>query len=165
MDANIYRVKWSNLVKITTVIVSIILLFVEWKIIYSLIHSNNILLSVSILMIINLVIIITLLNTPLYIKLTTDSIILKKIGGKIQIKYSEIKVIQPHNAYPDMRLFGSGGFFGYIGIFSSDNYGWYNSYVENPKQSFLIATNKNKKYVFSCENREDIINRVKQQIK
>ncbi|GHT40937.1 hypothetical protein FACS189437_07210 [Bacteroidia bacterium] len=165
MDNSIYRVRWNTLVKITTVIVSIILLFVEWEVVNSLIHSNNILLCVILLSVINFMIIITILNVPLYLKLTEDAIILKKIGGSIKIEYNEIQFIQTHNAYPDMRLFGSGGFFGYIGIFSNDKQGWYNSYVENPKQSFLITTNKNKKYVFSSENREDIINKVKQQIK
>jgi hypothetical protein len=159
---NIYKVRWSGLVKIITATVIVILLLVEVEIICSMISSNNRLLYGSLLLVvINLVIMIIILNVPLYLKITDDGIILKKIRGSIHIKYSEINFIQTYNSNSDMKLFGSGGFFGYIGIFSNAEYGWYASYVVDPKQSFLIGTKQSKKYVFSSDGRENIINTVK----
>jgi hypothetical protein len=99
-------------------------------------------------------------NIPLYIKLTGETIIIKKMFGGIKINYSDIVFIKRFNPESDLRIFGSMGFGGFIGKFSNNDYGWYTSYVLDVKQTFLIAVKNKQKYAFSCENSEDFINKI-----
>jgi len=106
------------------------------------------------------------LQSPRYIVLTDDKLIVKKIFGTFSIERSNIKRIESYT--PDsseVRLFGSGGFFGYLGKFSNAKIGSYRSFVCSFKQAFLIQTFDGKKYVFSCENRDEVINTIKSVIK
>lgn len=161
----IYRVRWGSLVIIITIVISIVIICVNMKLVYYLFNSGDFILSGIVLLIFNFTIGFTIAHSPLYLRINDHNIFLKKIYGKVIIDFSEIKSIDLFNSNFDIRMFGSGGFFGFIGIFSNDKYGWYRSYVGNPKQSFLIVTKNSKKYVFSCEKSEDIISIVKKHIK
>ena len=161
----IYKVKWGYLVKIITITLSLIFVLINIQLISYLLSSGYFIYAGIVLVIFNIIIGFTILHTPLFVKINDKNILLKKIYGKFEINYSDIQSIEPFYSSFDLRMFGSGGFLGFIGIFSNDRYGWYKSYVGNPKQSFIIITKNNRKYVFSCENREEVINTVKQHIK
>jgi hypothetical protein len=94
------------------------------------------------------------------------AIVLHKRIGRIFINYD--KIIDIKYYYPDSsetRLFGSGGFCGYIGKFKNAAIGTYQSFVGDYSNSFLIKTKENKNYVLSCENRDVVINIIKAFIK
>lgn len=55
-----------------------------------------------------------------------------------------------------IRLFGSGGFWGYFGIFYSASYGAINMQAANLKEMVFISTKK-KKFVISPENSQEFI--------
>lgn len=155
-----YRVKWSSLVIITTITITLVFLYVNVYLIFGLIHSENIIFRTLLLIIINITLLSIVCNIPLYIRLNDESIIIKKVLGRIQVKYSDMVFAKKFNPIADLRIFGSGGFGGFIGKFSNNDYGWYSSYVLNARQTFLISLKNNKKYAFSCENSEDVINKI-----
>jgi len=149
------NVRWSNQVKFITVLVTILLISTEVGLIYNG-ASGLIIISIA------LVFFVFMLSAPLSITLSDSKLILNKVFGKITINYSQIYLVKPYNpASGDIRVFGSGGFGGYVGIFSNQEIGQYFSYVGDPKQAFLIRTKNGKNYVFSCENMAFIIETVK----
>jgi hypothetical protein len=151
--------RWNNQVRIITVIVAILAIFVEITLISK--YADN-----SYFGILAIILAVALgafvLNAPLSITLNDSQLVLKKILGKTVIKYNHIDSISPYvRDGSDIRVFGSGGFCGYVGIFSNRKIGKYIAYVGDPKQSFLVKTKNGKKYVFSCENVEIVIDTVK----
>jgi hypothetical protein len=159
-----YRVKWCLLVIITTIAIALVLLSIDVNLIFGLIYPENIIVRIFLLIIINITLLSIVFNIPLYIRLNDESITVKKIFGKIQIKYSDIVFAKNFNPAADSRLLGSGGFGGFIGKFSNNDYGWYTSYVLNNKQTFLISVKNNRKYAFSCENSKEIIDKINKRI-
>ena len=101
---------------------------------------------------------------PISIELNEKGIIVKRKFKDKCIPYSAIKKVFIYNEVQgDIRYFGSNGFLGYIGVMGSTAYGKYYSYVKNPKQQIFIMT-KNKNYLFSCENRNILIEELSKRI-
>jgi hypothetical protein len=157
---NMYRVKWSLLTIIATITIAFVFLCIDVSLLLGFIHSENVTLYVFLLVIINIILLSIICNIPLSIKLTGESIIVRKVFGKIQLNYSDIVFTKRFNPAADVRIFGSMGFGGFIGKFSNSDYGWYSSYVLNNKQTFLVSVKNKQKYAFSCENSEDVINKI-----
>ncbi|MDR1624398.1 MAG: PH domain-containing protein [Tannerellaceae bacterium] len=146
------NIRWSKQTIFITVIVAVILIFAEVALINIYIGGGNSSALFAIILIASLFLAF-MLSAPLSIALNDSQLVLRKVLGKIVINYSQIssvKLYTPESG--DIRIFGSGGFCGYIGIFSSRKIGKYLSYVGDPKQAFLIRTKSGKNYVFSCEN-------------
>lgn len=59
-----------------------------------------------------------------------------------------IQAIETSDLKYSMRLFGSGGFFGYFGLFTNQKLGRYHIYAGNRQNPVLILTEK-KKYVLT----------------
>lgn len=158
------NVQWSTYVKCITFLVAIIIVAVEAGIIYKLLHSFDwLLLMVGIFFL--LIFIYNLFESPLSIEVTDSQVLLNKITTQIKINFDEIDTIRIYKRGTfDIRLFGSGGFCGFIGYFSSKEIGKYRAYVGNYDQAFLIKTKNKKNYVLSCEDRDLIISRVKAKI-
>lgn len=154
------NVSWSAMVKLITIAVTLILFFAVRKMILNYFESSNTLILLPVLLII-LVFLITLINAPISIEIGKIGFTLKKIIGKIEINYSDISNIGIYDpALSDIRLFGSGGLFGFIGIFYSKSLGRYHSFVGNSGQAFFVQLKNGKKYVFSAEGRDTVINSV-----
>lgn len=149
------RVRWSIAVKIITLLVVIVISYAE----YALIVNGKIFLPI----VITVVSLLVVACTPISVTLNHSEFVLKKIIGKIHIPYHQIETIEPFVFTNNIRLFGSGGFCGYIGFFFNDEKGRYYAYIGNVKQSFYIAT-KSKKYAFSCENTPFVIETIKNHI-
>ena len=64
-----------------------------------------------------------------------------------------------------MRVFGSVGFFGYIGFFRGDEIGHYKGFMGDIGQAFLIRTVQGNVYVFSTEAPDKTIEELKKMIK
>lgn len=93
------------------------------------------------------------------IQITDKKLILKKNLGRIQIDFSDIhKVVKLKYADIPMTI-GSKGFFGFIGQTMDGS----RSFVKNRKQMVQIITN-GKKYLISCDNREDFIEEINRKI-
>ncbi|PXV58899.1 PH (Pleckstrin Homology) domain-containing protein [Dysgonomonas alginatilytica] len=158
------NVQWSTYVKCITFLVAIIIVAVEIGIILKLLHSFDwLLLMVGIAFL--FIFIYNLFEAPVSLEVNDSQIVLNKITSQVKINFNEIETIRIYKRGTfDIRLFGSGGFCGYIGHFSSKEIGKYRAYVGNYNQAFLIKTRNKKNYVLSCEDRDLIISRVKAKI-
>ena len=151
------NVYWSKEVKIITIIVTAILLFA----VPNLIKNIGVLSSLA-LTLIMVTFAVCILNAPLYVTIDKSRFILKKVLGKVVIKYDDITEVDLYaSKYGSIRLLGSGGFFGYLGIFSAPPLGKYVAYIGDRKQTFFIKTQKGKTYVFSCENTVSVVETIK----
>ena len=165
MQTTKLKVNWSSSVKIITFMVGVILLIGKCFLIIQLYNDLDILnvsITASTILLLLVVLLGCVLQSPCYIVLTDDKLTLKKLCGTFSIKCSDIKCVENYvYNISDMRKFGSGGFCGYLGVFSNAQIGNYRSFVCNQKQSFLVQTFDGKNYVFSCENKDLIINQFK----
>ena len=92
-----------------------------------------------------------------------DKIILHRLFGAINIPIKDIiaiKAIPNSETAFSIRIFGSGGLFGYLGKFKNKKLGNYTMYATNVNELILIRTDR-KTYVFSCKNRTEFIESVK----
>jgi hypothetical protein len=150
------KVRWSVPVKLITLILVILIVCAE----YALIVNDKIILPVAL----PLSLLLIAIYAPLSMSLNQSELVLKKVIGKIRIPYHQIVTIEPFKFTNDIRIFGSGGFCGYIGIFSNSEKGRYFSCIGKVKQSFFIVTKSGKKYAFSCENAPFVIETIKKLI-
>jgi hypothetical protein len=158
------NVKWSTTVKTITLIASIALIIAEYYMIHSFCESAKTLNAVAAI-VIALLIVYFLLEAPLSLEISETQLTLNKIRGNLVIEFSQIAHIDVYKPnFSELRLFGSGGFFGYIGIFRNSKTGNYRAYVGDYSQSFLIQTQTGIKYVLSCENRDAIVQTIKKYI-
>jgi hypothetical protein len=159
------KVKWALSVKIITGITLALIIICEYYLIRSLIYSIEGI-SLIIACFIPVITFYFALKSPSSIEMNETGIALHKLRGRLVIDYDRITDIAYYK--PDcseIRLFGSGGFFGYIGTFKNATTGRYQAYVGDYSDSFLIKTKENKNYVLSCENRDLVINTIKMHIK
>jgi hypothetical protein len=157
-------VKWGTPVWWITITALVVVAIAEYYAIAAWFHSKNwIILAVSVGIL--LFFLCFLLESPCAIELKNKELILHKLRGKFVIAYDQIVDVSYYK--PDRsetRCFGSGGVFGFIGKFNNAKIGHYQSYVCNYSQAFLIQTKRGRKYVFSCENRELIVEAIKKHI-
>jgi len=150
------KVRWSITVWLITLVFIIVIAYTE----YFMVANDKIIWPI----VIALVLLFCVAYAPLSISLNHSELVLKKIIGKISIPYHQIEIIEPFTFTNDVRIFGSGGVCGYIGIFSNDEKGRYYSYIGEVKQAFFIVTKSGKKYAFSCENAPFVIETIKKNI-
>lgn len=96
---------------------------------------------------------------PLRLTIGNDKIGLHRLIGAIYIPFKdiiELKAIPNSDTAFSIRLFGSGGLFGYLGKFRNKKLGNYTMYATNLNELILIRTDR-KSYVFSCKNRDKLI--------
>ena len=150
------NVHYSRVVRIITVIVSLIIFLIT-----KYIHNNDYKL-LFIIIILLLLPSVFVLNAPVYILLEPQCFIMKKVFGKVKINYDSILFINRYSpSLRDVRIFGSGGFFGFIGLFSSEKIGKYYSFVGDSEQCFCIKTISGNSYVFSSEDVDIVIEKIK----
>lgn len=96
---------------------------------------------------------------PIRLTIGNDKIILHRLFGTINIPIKDIiaiKAIPNSETAFSIRIFGSGGLFGYLGKFKNKILGNYTMYATNVNELILIRTDR-KTYVFSCKNRAEFI--------
>ncbi|MDR0830565.1 MAG: PH domain-containing protein [Prevotellaceae bacterium] len=158
-----FNVKWSLTVKIVTVVVAIIMIGAEILLINS-IYSDHNSGRIAIIFLIAFALGFVFI-APVSIQITEGHILLKRVLGKIVIYFDNIESITPHKfSKYDIRVFGSGGYGGYLGIFSNAQIGKYSTYVGDFSQAFLVQLKNGKNYVFSCENRDLVIETINNKI-
>ena len=160
---NQFSVKWSLTVKIITVVFALFLTLVEIKLLKS-IFAGNLYWHIIVIAGIIFIALLSILLTPRYIQLNDDCFILKKLIGKKIIDLQNIVNIEPFCKSMDIQICGNGGYGGYFGVFSNVKIGKYFGYVGDFSQAFLIQLKNGKNYVFSCENRDFVIETIKNKI-
>ncbi len=160
----VINISWSSQVKLITVgtLIFLAILF------YYLISNGYLRASVltpAVLILIIGVLAYFAMQAPMSIKLTESKIIINKLLGSIEIAYTDIKTMGEYSFdQGDIRIMGSGGFFGYTGSFKNKTFGNYSAYVGNTQQAFFIQTKKGKYFVISCDKREEVLEHNKRNV-
>ena len=153
----IFNVKWSKSIYLTSLFVVILLLAVTYWNYYVIGAWGSFLIPVVLF-----ALIYAAYLSPIKIIITDDVIILRKMIGKKIFWIKDIESIKPHQLKgSNVRTCGCGGVFGYTGNYYNKGIGKYISYVGNYDQTFLITMNTGKKYLLSCQDSEkftEIIN-------
>ena len=63
-----------------------------------------------------------------------------------------------------IRIFGSGGYMGYWGIFREGDIGRYYAFYGKASDCFLVRTKNGDKYVLGCSNPEKMVDYINSQI-
>ena len=159
------NVHWSWFTRIVTILVSIVfarIIWEEFKDFQANSLNRGVLLYVIFFILISVVFAI---NAPISVRLTPQYFELRKLVGRIRIEYTAIThVVRYKPSFWDMRVFGSGGFFGYIGFFQGDKIGRYSGFFADKNQAFLIRTKRGKLYVFSTEAPDRTVEELKKRI-
>jgi len=167
IENNIVRkVRWSYQTKVITI--SCLLLFVvsEYVLVDYFIKNGLDFIIIAGIITLPVIIIVSILYTPRKIIRTDSAIYIKRIIGDVFIELDLIEDIQIYN--PDkseLKIFGSGGFFGYLGKYKNSKYGNYYSYVCNYDEAVIIQTHNGDKYVFSCERYQEVVKEIILKIK
>lgn len=151
-----YIISWSNDSLIITLIITAILIFTEYKLLNN-INTINITASVIILFIC----IAFFLQIPFNIKIEENKLKLNKIIGKLEININDIDEANILLGDMGIRLFGSGGLFGFTGYFKNKKLGKYIAYVMDTNNKFYIKLKSGKTYVFSCDDPEQLVSDIK----
>lgn len=164
------KVSWSRSVKITTSIFLPLVCAADVFVLVMLLTSNE-----QVEQITNAFVVI-LLSASIYacyalsprrVILTDTSFILRKGIGSVDIRLdniAEMSSYQPKSGFSDVRTFGIGGVCGDIGKFYNKTIGSYTAYVGNFAQAFYIKTTTGKKYMFSCDDRDEFLIALKKQV-
>lgn len=167
VENNIVRkVRWGYQTKVITM--SCMLLFVvsEYVLVDYFIKNGLDFIIIAGIITLPVIIIVSILYTPRKIVRTDSVIYIKRIIGDVSIELNSIEDIQIYNPdKSDLRIFGSGGFFGYLGKYMNSKYGNYYSYVCNYDEAVIIQTQNGEKYVFSCERYQEMVKEIILKIK
>jgi len=167
VENNIVRkVRWGYQTKLITI--SCMLLFVvsEYVLVDYFIKNGLDFIIVAGIITLPVILIVSILYTPRKIVRTDSVIYIKRIIGDVSIELNSIEDIQIYNPdKSDLRIFGSGGFFGYLGKYMNSKYGNYYSYVCNYDEAIIIQIQNGEKYVFSCERYQEMVKEIILKIK
>lgn len=96
---------------------------------------------------------------PIRLKANNEKITVSRLFGSLTIPVDEILeagILQKTDINDSIRLFGSGGLFGFLGLFKNTRLGKYTMYATDLDHLLFIRT-RNRKYVFSCSRSEELL--------
>jgi hypothetical protein len=138
---------------LTTKIISALVIAIPFVMIiaqYSVIKENNEILALTSIFLFITYFVAWMLHPTSY-EISNESLVIHRPVRSIKISLASIKNIERTEPGYSMRLFGSGGLFGYYGLFSSNKLGRHHRYTGNNKNLVLISTEK-KKYLLSIHD-------------
>lgn len=157
---NKYNVHWSKTVRIITIACLILIIGGEIILIRYLLSLSDWIPAIFTFLI-PLIMGYFILIAPMSIEIDGSRLVLIKFLGKKIIKLEDIDKIEAYISEGfEMRLFGSGGFYGFVGTFRNSKIGKYQSYVGDYSQTFFVETKKHKKYMLSCNDHESLISKI-----
>lgn len=103
---------------------------------------------------------------PKEISLTEDRLILTKGASRLTLRYADIQDVRMYDprSTGNIRVFGIGGIFGYVGRYYNRDIGYYTSYVGDYSQAFLLETRTRKKYLLSCDRAARMVEEIRKHI-
>jgi hypothetical protein len=138
---------------LTTKVISALVIAIPFVMIiaqYSVIKENNEILSLTSIFLFITYFVAWMLHPTSY-EITNENLVIHRPIRAIKISLASIKNIERTEPGYSMRLFGSGGLFGYYGLFSSNKLGRHHRYTGDNKNLVLISTEK-KKYLLSIHD-------------
>ena len=157
--------KSKTVVVLTIVFLTILVLTDIFSLIQVSIDDIPYILGIGLALVITLGIIFSYVYAPIRITLSENSLVLHRGIGKKQFNYSDIERVEVfNNNHIALRLCGIGGIFGFIGRYYTEGIGHYFSYVGDSSQAFYFQLKSGKKYMLSCEDREQVISLIREKI-
>ncbi len=95
---------------------------------------------------------VAVVYAPLGYAVDSMGIIVHRMGPNVYILHEQIAEMREINAREvgfEIRIFGSGGFFGFFGWFYSGRLGWFRAYATNRKDLVLLSLHDGGKVVLS----------------
>ncbi len=155
-----YPLRADNLAKTLTAAYFVICIFVTF-----LIYSISFFIGTLLACFLAVVTVLTYLLTPLKVIPEEKGVRIKRVAGSVFIPYREIKNVTTAK-FPAFRLLGSGGLFGFYGIFYSKNIGKVKVYSRSRKGLVILETEKDKIGLgINKEDFKDFISTVKERVK
>lgn len=106
------------------------------------------------------------LYSPLSINVDSHYVYINSLFKKRKLKIEEInsiKLFQP--TMGAIRIFASGGFMGYWGLFKEGDVGNYMAFFGKSSDCFMIRMKNGDKYVLGCKNPEEMVKYIESQLK
>jgi hypothetical protein len=138
---------------LTTKIISAIVIAIPFVMLiaqYYVVNNNNVILTLTSFFLFITYLVAWLLHPTSY-EINNENLLVHRPISAIKIKLASIKNIEKTEPGYSMRLFGSGGLFGYYGLFTSNKLGRHHRYTGNNKNLVLLTTDK-KKYLLSIHD-------------
>jgi hypothetical protein len=150
---------------LTTKIISALVIAIPFVMIsaqYTVIKENNVILTLTSIFLFITYLVAWLLHPTSY-EITNENLVIHQPVKAIKISLASIKNIERTEPGYSMRLFGSGGLFGYYGLFSSNKLGRHYRYTGNNKDLVFVNAGK-KNYLLSIHDQlffDELIKRTK----
>ncbi len=96
-----------------------------------------------------------------------ESLIIQKIIGKMELPIQHINsidVVRPSKLFLSIRLFGSGGLYGYFGIYHNHTFGRMRWYATQRKNCVVVQMDNNRKYLVTPDNMSTFLEALPQEL-
>lgn len=126
--------------------------------VYTIRFSNSLAGIITLSVLLLIVLISTLIFSPVSISADDDSVSVNRPLKTKRIPYSEIEsVMLCPPTMSERRLCGSGGFFGYWGWFREPSIGKYFAYYGKASDCFLVKLKDGNQYLLGCRNPDEMV--------
>lgn len=150
---------WSGSVRAITIVTLIVLIGTGFYLETKIWPEGMLWLKYLLRTVISGTILIGLGYMPIRLKASKERITVSRLFGSLTIPVDEILeagILQKTDISDSIRLFGSGGLFGFLGLFRNTSLGKYTMYATDLDHLLFIRT-RNRKYVFSCSRSEELL--------
>lgn len=150
---------WSGSVRAITMVTLIVLIGTGFYLEAKIWPEGMLWLKYLLITVISGTILIGLGYMPIRLKADNEKITVSRLFGSLKIpvdRIIETRILQESDISDSIRLFGSGGLFGFLGLFKNTNLGKYTMYATDLNHLLFIRT-RNKKYVFSCSRSKELL--------
>jgi len=153
-DAIMPCAQWDTWAWNITLVVGILLILISLTLlpysIWSLFQSDEpITIHLIVPILLPIILGVTILFAPLRYSIKQGNITIHRFGPNIVISLKDIVAVEPIDTLSALRIFGSGGFFGYYGWFFNGELGVFKAYATNRHSAILITLVGDKKIVVS----------------
>lgn len=148
MKSTVRLSKYNIILTLAVTVILIIGLILSW--------NTDIFLIVSVLF--SLIIVLSLWYAPISISVNEETL---SVHAPLKIRRYKLADIESVELFqPTMgalRIFGSGGFWGYWGLFKEGDIGHYIGFYGKSSDCFLVRMKNGDKYVLGCEEAEKVV--------
>jgi hypothetical protein len=155
MEPQRFAARWSVSTWIITSAVIVLLACVAGTMIWSAAHETRTVLAwalVAGVMLLSILVLVTLLFAPTGYVVSDDAVVFRRIGGNVVIRLEQVREVRPIHSREIgfvLRVFGSGGFFGWFGQFYGRQLGFFTAYCSNTKGLVLITLTNGSRMIIS----------------
>lgn len=143
------HVTWSRYVTVMTILVCLVFACVAFE-------ADSLHIPVILFACIGMVMLSAFYYSPVAVTVDQRYITIRRLLTPKRIVISDVKDVRIYRRNLDVRIVGSGGFFGFYGWFKGRMTGRYFAYVGKWSDAFLVELESGRKYVISC-NQPDVM--------